>query len=127
MKREILFRGKSPQINKWVYGEFTTFEIQSDLYEEPLTRHMINFTAVIPDTIGQFTGLYDIRGNRIFEDDIVYVPKNDWKYTVEFMTGRYIMVREDVNNYCLEFEDVEYDGGVRIIGNTHDNPELLKS
>ena len=73
MNREILFRGKSAYSNKWLYGNLidnglsgkdkSVFILPTDAdnYDE--------YEEVIPETVGQFTGLKDKNGIRIFEGD----------------------------------------------------------
>ena len=67
MKREILFRGKSSINSEWVYG-FLNHSEQEDKYYIGVMELM---TPVIPETVGQFTGLTDKEGNKIFEGDVV--------------------------------------------------------
>ena len=65
MKRQILFRGYSESLNKWVEG---------DLVHDGLTIRIKTTNASIPvhtDSVGQFTGFEDMDGNKVFEGDIV--------------------------------------------------------
>lgn len=131
--REILFRGKEFYTGEWVEG----------YYVKGVTRHGIvkSFAChprydVIPETVGQFTGLYDKNGKRIFEGDIILFedesPTN-YEYhdctemrcgEIKFDEGEFYLT----NRIAVEMGDLIYDGkldGV-IVGNIHDNPELLK-
>lgn len=161
--REILFRGKDTEENKWFYGSYyvtndTTYCIKEDYDRHPEnTKHYILFDEmtdwglpnrkyradVIPETVGQFTGLTDKNGKKIFEGDIV---KNSWCYVsgygvVDFGAYKTLDMTQDFSqghvgfyiNHIDEFDkkvvrkDLMYFANkCEIIGNIHDNPELLK-
>ncbi len=115
--REILFRGKRKHIvdlkdSGWVFGDLITEEFS--IYTK--LRILIE---IIPETLGQYTGLTDKNGKKIFEGDIVAL--GEYRYTVEW--------KEDRLGYgYFETADrmLQCDGGhCEIIGNIHDNPELL--
>lgn len=113
--REILFRGKRTD-GKWLYGGI---EILGDLafILPPDTSHNLNVRA---DTVGQYTGLTDKNGKKIFEGDIV-------EYSCP---GRksYITVAWDADDCGFTpFSDYDYiyTMDVIVIGNIYDNPELL--
>jgi len=86
MNREILFRGK--RVHKlehlktdWVYGYLVinqdgTHYIKEDDYEVNTGRPDLIPTEVFPDTVGQFTGLYDRNNTKIFEGDILNLPEH---------------------------------------------------
>lgn len=131
--REILFRGKRLDNGEWVYGYYAEFSNH--------TKHQIfvpnGCFEVDPSTIGQFTGLTDKDGKRIFEGDIVEFEQFDassenheeWDYKVT----RDVVTMERFPKYWLQHEDMGYEGERLvnaefsiIIGNIYDNPELLK-
>ena len=121
MKREILFRGKRMDNGKWAYG-FLSWN------DSPRKRsYHINNDVVYTDTVGQFTGLTDKNGTKIFEGDIVkfYDDLED-----EFANG-IIVCNADFCSFCVSMkghEDImlmvhwQYE----VIGNIFDNKELIK-
>lgn len=127
--REILFRGKT-LTGLWFEGAYYK---QEEFYGEKEDAHIIitsketlynNFALeshiVIPETVGQYTGLTDKNGTKIFEGDIVKGTFFGFPFTVEDYVFS-IVWQEDVTGYRANyFENVE------VIGNIHDNPELLK-
>lgn len=138
--RGILFRGKRADNGKWVYGFYVYIPCAScDCGKYLESQHLIQtirnngrigiLYKVIPDTIGQYTGLKDKNGNKIFDGDIVKI--RDYP---DF-GGDYGVVRYEVPECCYvydlkksgdRFYLEEYDSEVEVIGNIHDNPELLE-
>ena len=134
--REILFRGKRAEDNKWVYG-FVVNGSHSiiGVYED---GHCFCFESVIPETVGQYTGLKDKNGNKIFEGDIVKAIQTEYDEYKENEPFVFSFVGEMIfDDACfglkakkvIDFyspmwkeEDVELE----VIGNIHDNPELLE-
>lgn len=137
MKREILFKGKRVDNGEWVYGDLLK---SYRLYVYDGKR----FCEVIPETIGQFTGLTDSEGERIFEDDIIKIVEDGDKKTDNrpeyFNYGDVALILFD-SRYCQfgaynnSIDEIESIGNlvrapwfnfIEVIGNIHDNPELLK-
>ena len=124
--REILFRGKRVDNSEWVEGYYCrAFRWAGD--KEPVPAIQENdsfmFRAIDPETVGQYTGLTDKNGNRIFEGDIIKFCTGLKKpYIVEFDTGRFVLTRSDAHAEIIDVCIVPCE----VIGNIHDNPELLK-
>lgn len=124
MKREILFRGKDKATNQWVYGDYTHNEGLNTHY---ISRNVNNTSRkaweVDPDTIGQYTGLKDKNGNKIFEGDIVEFTNLDLpNMVIRFDNGSFMLCEDENSTY----EELRMNYVVEVVGNIHDNPELIK-
>ena len=124
--REVLFRGKRTDNGKWVKGYLYITHIGSHeigSYDAEINIERLTFD-VIPETVGQYTGLTDKNGVRIFEGDIVSLVKHDSLiYKVVYVPCRYELVNsKGVNCFVL---DIYKSENIEVIGNIHDNPELL--
>lgn len=127
--REILFRGKPTRLKrfKWVHGQLLHHsEKLSNIYSVEIDHP----STVIPETVGQFTGLTDTNGVKIFEGDIVHVhdcllkpsaPYHEFDGVIEHKNGSFVIVGELITHYRW----LDYD--VTVLGNIHDNPELLEA
>lgn len=141
MMREILFRGKAN------YGEwFEGFYVHIPCGRGNIDEHLIQtvkedgridrLTQVISETVGQFTGLCDKNGKKIFEGDIVHVLGNqsieDWKYVnynalIAFIDGGFCALDGTVEDHGFRrYALARMDFDLEVIGNIHDNPELLE-
>ena len=146
MNERFLFRGKRKDNGEWVYGGI--FYQKSDEVKEKavyIIRGSLNDVGcayeVIPETIGQCTGLKDKNGKLIFEGDVVKLTDTnnniEWKaYVVfgnpygEFNWGwnlMYIGEKTKVDTDILLWTEMEETGAYcEVIGNVYDNPELLE-
>lgn len=126
--REILFRGKRVDKGKWIYGlpYKAKYGGISAIVDNDEERFLI-----IPETVGQFTGLYDKNGKRIFEGDIVKAQDDIFGSPFcDGITGKivydecayFIEPQNPIESQWLFNECAVYE----VIGNIHDNPELLK-
>lgn len=121
--REILFRGKTTRTKMWVFGHYSTNYGTG----RPEIREKAEccFTEVIPETVGQYTGLLDKDGKKVFEGDIVEaynllgesegIGVVQWSDT---FAGWHISKTKGM--YCADI--MSY----KIIGNVFDTPELLE-
>ena len=122
MNREILFRGKIKKNGEWSYGNLVT-DIQGVRIITPDLTPIGIYGQVIPDTVGQYTGLNDASGKKIFEGDIVNVNSEEIGQ-IEWFTeaARFMIV---IDNIITDFDNY-YGNELVVIGNVHDNPELLE-
>lgn len=140
--REILFRGQTRRYGEkvrmngekvksnWVYGGIFPNNRGGDfsiIYQQEPT---IEKFTVYSDTVGQYTGLTDKNGTKIFEGDILeFTDGDDEKipYLVvwdDFFSSWHIAQNGD-RNFWDDFADFESER-FEVIGNIHDNPELLE-
>lgn len=119
--REILFRGKRANSRGWAEGLlFHHCEKSSSIWSDELDRAV----WVDPETVGQFTGLTDKNGNRIFEGDIVRWPGLKEVGIVQY--GEFnCSCCDGVFGWHFGTEDIRCHDSYEVIGNIHDNPELL--
>lgn len=130
MTREILFRGKLVDNGEWVEGDLIQWNVNSKKWILPINQLSITETfEVIPESVGQFTGLTDKKGKNIFEGDILNNGYSN--YLVEFNIHK---VSTPGHGGCTDYEYFGYESigycnnyhDSHIVGNIHDNPELLK-
>lgn len=132
MKREIIFRGKRLDNGKWEYGDLVHDDI-GGMYVFPNDAENLYIEyRVDPDTVGQYTGLTDKNGKRIFEGDILkvyYYGKSKIFGVVKFDESRFFIdddfMRDDIKAKAPMtemFSRYEFE----VVGNVHDNPELWK-
>ena len=135
--REILFRGKSLETKEWLEGFYLKSpEFDNDGLAVITTETPRKANYVYKETVGQYTGLTDKNGKKIFEGDIVLFedesPSNYEYHDCTEMRCGAIEYGDNcfyiTNRIAVEMEDLIYYGklDVEVIGNIHDNPELLK-
>lgn len=136
MSRTIKFRGKRTDTGEWVYGDL--FQKKDGLvairrnyhtwaegpYDLPDPSDDEDY-IVYPDTVGQYTGLKDKNGTAVWEGDLLLTPERDIM-VVEWQDAKLITkcVRPANPRYVNSLA-FAYPVSV-IIGNIHDNPELLE-
>lgn len=128
MNREILFRGKRLDSGEWVYGDL--LHGSSTRIGRLTAPKQYPLAEVDPDTVGQYTGLTDKNGTKIFEGDMVntcWDGVNDEPGIVRFRDAAYQvdLVADEKNGQYLDFYH-DIDSQLEVIGNIHDNPELMK-
>lgn len=127
--REILFRGKRAENDEWVFGD-----LRHIFYGECYPHIVDNSNGlnnsvcgleVDPATVGQFTGLTDRNGVKIFEGDIVHVKVCSCSFT-----GCVVYWSEEARYACKTKSGIRYaicnKFEFEVVGNIYDNPELLE-
>ena len=128
--REILFRGKEVADGKWNEGFYSAEEYNPYSGEvEHIPRIQIIgkcvSLGVIPETVGQFTGLTDKNGTKIFEGDIIQSLESSVTGLVQWFPehSAFMVWCKSANEVGFLYECVNI---IKVIGNIHDNSELLK-
>ena len=143
--REILFRGKRTD-GQWIYGGLLKVTYDGNTYNLIFADNFLfvfgeatamEHACVDPATVGQFTGLTDKNGKKIFEGDIVRVLGNqqvdDWKNVdyvalIAFLDGGFCAIDGTVEEHGFRrYALARMDFSLEIIGNQFDNPELLEN
>lgn len=136
MEREILFRGKRVDNGEWVEGSYIkTFHNSFIVPQNDETVRAMDIIPVYCKTIGQFTGLTDKNGVKIFEGNIFIYHNTHYlvRYSKIYLSFCAVKITE-LKNPSRKFIDnpiygdlhEEYRDTIEIIGNIYDNPELLK-
>lgn len=134
MKREIKFRGRRRDNGKWIIGSFTLIQDADGVWLEDTNLDMVK---VMPETLGQFTGLTDMNGREIYEGDRVtwlrhrmdgtgFLEEGHVRFSVDeqrvFVVNRFTTMddREMLHDIirCRKYN-------LRVVGNIHDNPETI--
>lgn len=126
MNREIKFRGKRVNGGEWVYGMTISNgtikrKINNIFFEVAENK----WVGVLPETLGQYTGLKDKNGKEIYEGDIISIGGGGLKAVVIWFKGAF-RFRAELNSKAIYFEDIVRDYDVQVVGNVIDNPELIK-
>lgn len=124
MNEKFLSRGKREDTKIWVKGYY--FEHNGDYAIVDLNDR---YNGVIPETVGHFTGLTDKNDTLIFEGDRVRVPMHKVGETPNYMTGFVEWIK---GAFSVTWDDTQfgrhfvgYLENIEIIGNIHNNPELI--
>jgi uncharacterized phage protein (TIGR01671 family) len=121
--RPIEFRGKRVDNGEWLYGYFLKKTLCDGEGECSYIKFDGGSLRVIDETVGQFTGLKDENGKKIYEGDVVKWIDSDKRERIDFVkwkNGGMILCNAQYAVGVYLFNDLE------IIGNIHDNPELIK-
>lgn len=124
--REILFRGKRVDNGEWVYGFYLILP-----RGERVILSNKGYAHVDPETVGEYTGLTDKNGKKIFEGDIVECKWFNAMVRIEHR--KHLIIFSD-GSFCAEWyigqdnyhNDLHNTFDIKVIGTIYDNPELLE-
>lgn len=144
--REIIFKGKTVDDGRWVEGSLVKkidpllglthcFIVRQKIDHSGILNSILSWYKVFPDTVGQYTGLEDKNGVRIFEGDLVEPYDDEFdKAVIEFRNGRFCICYYGIPGMQMEYgwdetagdyglcdcEELQYDENEVVIGNIHD-------
>lgn len=131
---EILFRGKTKAItgcpynngkpDEWVFGYVFSDLGAMKIRQYETDRPECNDYEVDPETVGQYTGLTDKSGNKIFEGDIVQAFECIYVIMWDSVRAMFYL-RDPISRVSADFYNY-FGSDLTVIGNIHDDPELLK-
>lgn len=148
--RKILFRGKSISSGEWVYGTVEFHLVDGDLtktkqdafitydYMDKIGKVYRDMFKVIPETVGQFTGLIDKNGKEIYENDIItsFGFEIDKIYN-KGSSDEFATQKKVPGLHCVKWKEsgamftfgrygiVPAKFSMEVVGNSFENPELL--
>lgn len=132
MNRVIKFRGKRSDDGKWIYGYLADEDYINNINEIAMPSEEVN-----SDTVGQFTGRYDLRRNEIYEGDVVFWIATDMRGHGRGEQGAIIWDAHTMS-WAILRDKPTVDGRpciisrpfdkkhLEVVGNIHDNPELME-
>ncbi len=135
--RAIMFRGLRKKYNqdwhksKWKYGNLLNSE---NIGQVGANLDSYEYAEVIPETVGEFTGLKDKNGKEIYEGDIVNAVQNYHGKPSSIMFNAKIIYNDNIGSFMISYKninDVFVNDEIwlryflEVIGNIHENPELL--
>lgn len=126
MNREILYRGKQIVSGEWIYGVPISNDNITCIFKLTDGLSELKGFQVKTETVGQYTGLTDKNGKKIFEGDIVKGKgKGKKAFAVEYSQNIAGFVTRGTGAFSCPCMNVGTMKSYEVIGNIHDNPELL--
>ena len=113
--REIIFRGKLPS-GAWVYGDLRQYPSGAKAIK---STDFVSIMEVDPRTVGQYTGLTDKNGKKIFEGDVVRLEDGETGAVI-FRDAGFALDNSGCS-FCVSSQCERL-----VIGSIHDNPELME-
>lgn len=138
LSERYLCRGKRVDNNEWIEGYYVHYDDIIDNHNDDcdyiIEKHNggnFVFHEVVPETVGEFMGLTDRNGKKVFKGDIVDYKGMPKTYMIDFHED---FLHCSLFYYDKELKNIYYSGivhkndgkSIEVIGNIHDNPELLQ-
>lgn len=131
--RTIKFRGYNAKNKEWLYGCYLINRGEHFICpdgEQPHDKTWEDF-QIDPESVGQFTGLHDKNGREIYEGDIIFSEEYDIRHIISYDDERGSFIVTTAGDRYGTFTGSIYQRWIndyekKVIGNIHDNPELMK-
>lgn len=121
--REIIFRGKRNFNGEWLEGDLIHYTDGAVAIKQNIPDGLAAAFRIDPATVGQYTGIKDKKGRRIFEGDILCFSDGETLCTVEWRYSGFCIVEPG----CYPDSILDADDGLwTIVGNIHDNPDMIE-
>jgi uncharacterized phage protein (TIGR01671 family) len=126
--RTIKFRAQDIASNKWLYGDIRHHKNDVCIFEQGGHKG----EQVKPETVGQFTGLVDKNGREIYEGDFINYDGSTWGGVVQWHPNGYFFINDSYEKKCPRCDSYRSLGDMLdgrplvVIGNIHDNPDLIE-
>lgn len=129
-KREILFRGWNKKNKKWIYGYYLVNRGEHFIAPDDKVNPLASYEDYVidADTVGQYTGLKDAKGKRIFEGDII--ESNDSRHVIQYNERKAMFVTAlEGSSYVTYGINQRWINEWKkvIIGNIHETQEFIKT
>ena len=130
MEREILFKGKRLDNGEWVEGDGIHYpkshNWKGTCWIDGMQERANDWVQVDPETVCQYTGLKDKNGKKIFEGDIIQSLETKETAVVQWFPehSAFMVWCKSSNEVGFLYECTK--SNIEVIGNIHDNPELLE-
>lgn len=121
--REIKFRGWNGKNKKWIYGYYFVNRGEHFISPDEVVNPLVSYNdfVVDKDSVGQYTGVKDKNGKEVYDGDIVSSGATTGVVVYDCEQAGFVVQKEKTIE--LRFYSLL---GIEVIGNIHDNPELIK-
>ena len=130
-KREILFRGWNKKNKKWLYGYYCVNRGEHFIAPDEFVNPLASYEDYVVDdeTVGQYTGLKDAKGVKIFEGDII-IEVDGFRHVIQYKknAAKFVAILEGISDvYCGIDQQWMDKYKMVIIGNVHEDKKLINT